>query len=591
MGNYRRFDIHLSGLIRTLSESLYSRPEVAVRELVQNAVDSCTRRKAEDLACPDRLGVWITFNRSGNQLTVRDVGAGLTRDEISRDLATIGMGATRRLREQLEHQNSPLARELIGQFGIGFLSAFMLAENVELETRSIHETGNGGWRFKAQGDKGYQLEPADYEVCGTTVTLKFKPQCADILNTNDLQRILSHYAGLLKVPIYLGPHDHQINQLPPWSNGGTESAYRRFITERLGRPVLEVIPIHIKEGGVEVRGVLASPESNDFITGADGYVEVYVRHMYVGREQSLLPPWAACVFGMIDTPNLTPTASRESIMQDESYRRIRNLLGKCIIGHFKHLAQTSPERLGKVMAAHHISLKAWAIADRDLLSALGDHLPFRTSLGLLPFRACVEAALFQPPSPDRNRPTLLYRTDTHNETIDRLLMIHGNRLVIDAIGYPDVDLLKAFQQTVTRVDIRNVAELDPVWFGTTDQREGAVRLVNWYRERGCLAQVSTFDPPETPAMYLGRQGNESKYILQPDDAGILILNSNNPAVARLISLSSLNPFAAALGLLKHQAYLASTPHPNPVQVQAANQSLTRILLEMIPTSSAADSEA
>ncbi len=578
----RSFDIHLSGLIQTLSESLYSKPDVAVRELVQNAVDSCTRRRAEDIVCPDDLGVWVVGNHRKGILIVRDSGAGLTEKEIARDLATIGVGATRTLRERLERAGSPLANQLIGQFGVGFLSAFMLAEEAIVETRSYFgDKSEKGWRFIAKGNKDYHLEPIERSEIGSTVKLKLKPEFTYILESKELQKILSYYASLLPVPIYVGRKRVLINDAPPpWQCNGNDSSYRRYISERTGLRILEVIPVHIREGGMEAKGVLAIPASSDLITGGTCDLEVYVRHMYIGRERGLLPPWASCVVGVIDTPSLTPTASREAVMQNEAFRRMRTQLGKTIVGHLRYLANNAPERLGKIMAAHHVSLKAWAIADRELLGALGDHLPFRSSMGTLPLRACVEVALGQTRSPDHNRPTLLFRTEGHNELIDQLVLGPGNRLVIDASGYPDADILRAYAQVSRRVDIRNIADLDPIWFGNPESCEGARRLVEWYEKQGTRTRVSALDPEEAPALFLINRG-EGDSNTAPD-SGILVLNSANLAVKRLIASDDLNPYAKALALLEHQAYVAATPNPNPKRLREAFLTLTKVLLELIP---------
>ena len=576
------FEIHLPGLVRTLSESLYSRPEVAIRELIQNAVDSCTRRRAEDNNCPEDLSVWILASPKNRKLVVRDTGAGLSREEITRDLATIGAGNTRKLRSELEAIGNPLALELIGQFGVGFLSAFMLSERVTVETRSFRQMDERGWRFTAQGERSYQLEPIHCPDIGSTVTLEMKPEHEEILDPKRLRSIVRHYAALLPVPIYAGKRKQLMNDRPPpWVVGGTEKHYRQFVIERIGCDILEVIPVHVRDGRIEVRGVLAIPESADMFTNAQRDFEVFIRHMYVGREHGLLPPWARCTVGTIDTPSLTPTASRESIVQDDAYRRVRVLLGKCIIGHLRHLANTSPSRLGRVMGAHHLSLKAWAIADNELLDALGDHLPVRTNLGILPLRGCVEAALGHPPSPDRGRPTLLYRTEGLNNLVDRLVMRQGNWLVVDATGYPDADLLRAYQAKSKHVDIRNISELDPLWFGDTDARAGSRRLVAWYAARGISAQVSSLDAEEAPALYLSKFRAETGDWDEELEAGTLVLNSKNPAIASLIAATSLDDHATALELLEHQAHIAATPNPDAERLRQSFETLTRVLLELI----------
>src|SRR5262249_33879382 len=140
MSDRQRFNLHLPGLLKVLAEHLYTSKKVGVRELIQNAHDSCVRRKIEANEPYYRPRISVSLDAPARTVTISDNGNGLTEEEIGTYLATIGRGYTRELRERLAFSSPTEAAELIGQFGLGFLSAFLLAGEVTLLTRSIQGT-------------------------------------------------------------------------------------------------------------------------------------------------------------------------------------------------------------------------------------------------------------------------------------------------------------------------------------------------------------------------------------------------------------------------------------------------------------------
>src|ERR1700722_7896254 len=139
MASKKKFDLHLPGLLKVLAEHLYSSKKVGVRELLQNAHDSCVRRKIEGSDATYKPRIELSIDNKGRTISIRDNGCGLTGDEITTYLATIGRGYTRELRERLSLCSADEASQLIGQFGLGFLSAFLIAESVTLVTKSYQK--------------------------------------------------------------------------------------------------------------------------------------------------------------------------------------------------------------------------------------------------------------------------------------------------------------------------------------------------------------------------------------------------------------------------------------------------------------------
>jgi molecular chaperone HtpG len=189
--------VDLEGLMKVLGDHLYSTPMVAVRELVQNAHDSCERRRIE--AGEDfEPRIVVRADPTEKTLTIEDTGAGLTDDEIQQYLATVGAGYTRTLRQR-EHTDA--GSSLIGYFGLGFLSAFVVSERTEVWTCSYQQPDQA-WRFTSRDGQTYSLDAAPSREIGTRVTLHLREQHQGLGNPLAVRRLLLRYACLLRHPIF-----------------------------------------------------------------------------------------------------------------------------------------------------------------------------------------------------------------------------------------------------------------------------------------------------------------------------------------------------------------------------------------------------
>ena len=223
-----QFSLHLPGLIKLLAEHLYSTKDVGIRELIQNAHDSCVRRRLEEGDAAYRPRIDLAIDPARHSLTIRDNGSGLTSEEITNYLATIGRGYTRELREELEFCSPSEAAELIGQFGLGFLSTYLIASEVTLTTRSFH--GNKPLRWHCVGDENYELAPGSRDEVGTTIELRIKPAASFLLQENVLIETVRRYADFVPTPVYLEGDFEPLNcQSPPWEDDDSEEAILAYI--------------------------------------------------------------------------------------------------------------------------------------------------------------------------------------------------------------------------------------------------------------------------------------------------------------------------------------------------------------------------
>lgn len=375
--------VDLFGLMTVLGEHLYSTSFVALRELVQNAHDSCVRRRLEDSAAftPE---IRVTCDPAAGTLTVSDSGAGLTRDEIVRYLATIGAGYTRKLREQ--HATD----ELIGLFGLGFLSAFVITTRVSVTTTSYQSPGTT-LLYQSRTGERFSIEAAPARPVGTSVTLHLKDNFRELADVAAVRARLLHYCALLPLPVYVGADDLAVNADPaPWRLDDAHPARARLLrldfARRLERRFDPLCTIDVRpRPGTDVRGLLWIHDAITYGTSDNRNLHVYVRGMLLDDDaRELLPAWAGFVSGAIESAQLTPTASREDLQRDPAYRAAAAAVAESLIEGLKHVAEREPEAWRRILLRHNEALLGAALCDERLFDLLADELTVPTSEGDLP---------------------------------------------------------------------------------------------------------------------------------------------------------------------------------------------------------------
>jgi len=228
----RRAGVDLNGLMTVLGKHLYSTPVVALRELVQNAHDSIIRRRIEQpgVEVPSRIAVQV--DAAAGVLRIIDTGAGLTRQEIHDYLATVGVGYTRGLRQGGEDDEG-----LIGMFGLGFLSAFVLARRVSVRTTS-YQTPELGHLYVSSNAEQYTVSEVPARAVGTEVELELHPDFLPLANEARLHEVLGRYCALLSEPIFIGAAGEALNpEPPPWPCIRCRRVARRCSSRRVSNMI------------------------------------------------------------------------------------------------------------------------------------------------------------------------------------------------------------------------------------------------------------------------------------------------------------------------------------------------------------------
>jgi len=563
----RNFSVDLRGVVDLLSRHLYSSPRVYVRELLQNAVDAITARGGGwDAAIRIRA-------RGDGELQIHDTGIGLTEAQVHRLLATIGNSSKRDELGFARH-------DFLGQFGIGLLSCFLVADEIEVVTKSAVEDAPAVvWRGHADGH--YTVREGRREQAGTTVTLRARRDFEHWLEPSTVMELARHYGALL-------PYDIRVNGEPvtegppPWEREWpTERERRRALlqygTRIVGAEPFDVIDLAVPEAGL--RGV-AYVLPHQTSPGEPARHRVYLKRMLLSdRAEQITPEWAFFVRCVLDSEELRPTASREQLYDDELLDRTREALGGQLRGWLLRLAATEPERLRAFLAVHGLGVKAMATRDVEMLRVVDEWIAFQTSEGEIPlsrFRA-------------RHRTIRYTAQDEEFQQFAGIAAAQGIALVNGGYAY-DVEILERLRLLDPDLDVRRLepaelaTRLDPVGpdvaFAARDFLRIAERALAGH---GCEPALRAFAPATLPVLYLEGTGPAA----DPQEAGgvwaqfaadtverarpMLVFNHRNPLIARLTGTVNTEVVVLAVEALYGYALLAGRRPMRPEDVAAVNR--------------------
>ncbi|HET9382890.1 MAG TPA: HSP90 family protein, partial [Streptomyces sp.] len=375
------FQVDLRGLVDLLSHHLYSSPRVYLRELLQNAVDAITARRAHEPGAPALVRLYADGDAGGG-LRVEDSGIGLTEADVHDLLATIGRSSKRA--DALQEARS----DFLGQFGIGLLACFVVADRIRVVSRSARTPDAPPVEWTASDDGSYTVRTLPDDARpepGTTVHLRARAGAAEWLTVVRVRELARDFGSLLPYDVRVG--EEAVTDLPaPWdrpypSPGARRVALARHCHELFGFTPLDSIDLDVPAAGVRgVAHVLPAAVSPAQRAGH----RVHLKGMLLTeRADQLLPDWAFFVRCVLDTDSLRPTASRESLYEDETLAAVREALGERVRSWLTGLATGDPERLSAFLAVHHLGVKSLARHDHGMLRTMLPWLPFETTDGRL----------------------------------------------------------------------------------------------------------------------------------------------------------------------------------------------------------------
>jgi molecular chaperone HtpG len=353
------FQTEIKQLLHILSHSLYHHPEIALRELISNASDSLNklrhiRLSDEKHRGDDPLEITLEPNKEAKMLVIRDSGIGLTHDELVENLGTIARSGSKDFLRSLaaapQTQEGQPDLSLIGQFGVGFYSSFMLAEKVEVITRSYKE--DKGWRWESDGSGRFTITPAEGEVPrGAQIRLHLKDDQQDFLEPLRLKSIVRKYSTFVPFAIRLG--DETINeQKPIWVEPKSQvtdeqhASFYQWLTHRTDEKPLWHLHLSA-DSPIQFHSILYCPQSNFEMLGfgtIDHGVNLCAKRVLVQDDcRELLPEYLRFLYGVVDSADLPLNVSRETLQDHKLLPKLKRVLTKKVLDYLSTLADEQVE--------------------------------------------------------------------------------------------------------------------------------------------------------------------------------------------------------------------------------------------------------
>jgi molecular chaperone HtpG len=360
----REFSAEVGRLLDLVVNALYSDREIFLRELVANAADAIDHRRFASLtepgvALPPDAGVTITPDKDARQITISDDGLGMSREELIANLGTIARSGTRAFGETVRDAKPEDRPSLIGQFGVGFYSAFMVADRVEVTSRQAGEAT--AWVWRSAGHGSFEVAPAERATPGTDVVLHMKADADEFLEPMRLQTIIRKWADHIAVPIRLvrdGKAEPANEGTALWRRPKSEVTsteyedFYRHLGHFFDKPWTTM---HWRaEGAMEYSALLFIPDSPPFdpVEGERrSKVRLHVRRMFITDEADLLPPWLRFVQGVVDTEDLPLNVSREMLQSTPVMARIRKAVQNRVLTELKSKAKEEVKAEAEPIAA------------------------------------------------------------------------------------------------------------------------------------------------------------------------------------------------------------------------------------------------
>lgn len=406
-----QFQAETKRLLDLVVNSIYTNKEIFLRELISNASDALDKLRIESLTNAELAGdeepeIFVLPDERTKTITISDNGIGMTRDEVINNIGTIAKSGTKDFLDKIREAGNAAAQELIGQFGVGFYSAFIVANKVELMTRKAGTDSAVKWTSDGAGE--YELEDCDKDSHGTIIVLYLKPEfCGDdeynFTDVYEIERLVKKYSDFVRYPIKMSfetkdkPEDEPtieirtVNSMKPlWTRNKSElkrEDYDEFFKQQLHEWEAPIEVFHVKaEGTVEYTALLCIPKHaavNLYYSDYEAGLQLYSRHVFImDKCKDFLPDWLRFMKGLVDSPDLPLNISREVLQQSVEVKVIGKALEKNILKQLGKLLKDERDKYEEFWREFGKSIKLGvynSVYDAKAKDSLKDLLLFQTS--------------------------------------------------------------------------------------------------------------------------------------------------------------------------------------------------------------------
>jgi molecular chaperone HtpG len=369
------FQAEVAELLHLMVHSVYSETDIFLRELISNASDACDKLRYEAIAAPELIAdgappaIRIVPNKKANTLCVVDTGIGMDRQELIDNLGTIARSGTKSFLSRLTEAKD--GANLIGQFGVGFYAAFMVAERIVVTSRRAGS--DQVWTWSSSGGSGFEIAPAGEDDAkrvtrGTEIVLHLKKDAQKYLETYEIERIVRAWSDNIQFPIELVPEEgepRQINSASAlWQRPKSELTpedYKQAYQSIAGAFDYPAMILHYRAEGRQSYAVLLFAPSTKpfdlFDQARKGKVKLYVRRVFIADDADLLPAYLRFIRGVVDSEDLPLNISREMLQNNPQLLQIRKAVTGRVISELETLGEKEPEAFAKIWDAFGAVIK------------------------------------------------------------------------------------------------------------------------------------------------------------------------------------------------------------------------------------------
>lgn len=598
------FRVDISGVIEIMGSSLYSRMDTPIRELIQNGHDAIMRRRSRDLMFRGRID--IHQDPIAGTLTFSDDGIGLNAEDAELYLGTLGIGITGLLKGRgSDEQRDSVTGDgnyLIGQFGIGLFSAFMLADRLVVESR--REDCSEGVRWEAGPGTSIQLSSCERTDVGTSVCLYLKPHFRVMAESAEpLEAAIRRYADFLTIPIHLNNSPARVNVINvAWFEPSPDSeAIELELANYFNESPLDVIPIRIEKPAAIAGALYISPQRTPGFAD-EATVAVTVRRMVISRQvRDLLPPWAGFLRGVLELEECSPTASREELVRDDHFQMVRSALEEFLFTHLEKMSEEEPHRLEAIVNWHRYVLAGAALAEPRLRTLLSQVYRFKTSRGALLFGEILNLSAADALHESEADHVVWYNADRRQERyLDDVFA--SNRT-------PCVHVFRSFEESLLasmisdnhseQIDLRPATASSPNFatsvMGMVDLEEASESWTDFLRSTNTRVMIASFHPGLPVVAFLNeryelaqtfeelrKDGDipkgfqrliDAHFRQAPTGQNEVILNRDHRLVQRALKKGPRSPLASVLRLLVLNALNSAGAGRGKEAAQVENEDL------------------
>ncbi|XP_063199939.1 heat shock protein 75 kDa, mitochondrial isoform X1 [Chroicocephalus ridibundus] len=384
------FQAETKKLLDIVARSLYSEKEVFIRELISNGSDALEKLRhrlmAEGKALPE-MEIHLQTDSGKGTITIQDTGIGMTQEELVSNLGTIARSGSKAFLDALQSQ-AEASSKIIGQFGVGFYSAFMVADKVEVFSQSA-EPGSPGYHWSSDGSGMFEIAEASGVRTGTKIIIHLKEDCKEFANEDRVKEVVTKYSNFISFPLYL--NGRRINTLqalwmldPKDIGEWQHEEFYRFIAQAYDKP--RYILHYKTDAPLNIRSIFYVPEQKpsmfDISRELGSSVALYSRKILIQTKAAdILPKWLRFLRGVVDSEDIPLNLSRELLQESALIRKLRDVLQKRLIKFFIDQSKKDPEKYAKFFEDYGVFMREGivTIAEQDVKEDIAKLLRYESS--------------------------------------------------------------------------------------------------------------------------------------------------------------------------------------------------------------------